>query len=81
MEQRTVIHFFALKWLKVRAIHTELESVDGPEALTLLTMKKRRRRFHQGRTDLFDDPRSGNPLTNGLARAIESMLEEKPFSS
>jgi hypothetical protein len=81
MEQRTVIHFFTLKGLKARTIHNELESVYGAEVLPLPTVKKWRRCFHQGRMDLFDDPRSGRPLRNGFAGAIVSMLEERPFSS
>jgi hypothetical protein len=35
-----VNRFFTLKGLKARAIHTELESVYGPEALALPTMKR-----------------------------------------
>jgi hypothetical protein len=35
MEQRAVIHFFTLKGLKARAIHTELKSMYSPEALAL----------------------------------------------
>jgi hypothetical protein len=65
-----VIRFFTLKGLKARGIHTELESVYGPEALALLTVKKWRGRFHQGRTDLLDDPMSGMPLTNDIAKTI-----------
>jgi hypothetical protein len=55
-EQRAAIRFFVLKGLKVRAIHTEFESVYGPEVLTLPAMKKWRRCFHQRRMDLFDGP-------------------------
>jgi hypothetical protein len=45
MEQRDVIRFFALAGLKAKAIHTELESVYGPEALALPTVKKWWRRI------------------------------------
>jgi hypothetical protein len=76
-EQQTVIRFFTLKELKARVIHTELESAYGPEAPALPTVKKWRRRFHQGRTDLFDDPRSGR----SFAGAIGCMLEERSFNS
>jgi transposase len=79
--ERAAIHFFTLKELKAREIDTELESVHGPEALTLSTVKKWLRRFHQGRTDPFDDLTSGTPLRNDLVGAIGSMLEERPFSS
>jgi hypothetical protein len=75
------IHFFTLKWVKSRAIHTQIASVCCPEAHALPTVKKRRRRFHQGRTDLFHDPRSGRPLTNDLMDAIGSELEKELFSS
>jgi hypothetical protein len=80
MEQRVVIHFFTLKRRRATAIHTELESVYNPEALALPVVKKSRTYFHRGRTDMFDDPRSGKPLTNGLARAIGFMLEERSFN-
>jgi hypothetical protein len=76
-----VIRFFTLKGLKARVIYTKLESVSGPEALTLLTVQKWRRRFYQGRMDLFDDPRSERPLTEDCAGAVGSILEERPFSS
>jgi hypothetical protein len=76
-----VIRFFTVKGLKARAIHPELESVYGSEALTVPKVKKCQRRFHHGITDLFDDPRPGRPLTNDLGRAIGSVLEDRPFSS
>jgi hypothetical protein len=44
-------------------------------------VKKWRSRFLQGRTTLFDDPRSGRPLTQDLAQAVRSMLDEKSFTS
>jgi hypothetical protein len=59
MKQRAMIRLFTLKGLKAREIHIKLESVDGPEAFALLTVKKWRRRFHQGRMDLFDYPDPG----------------------
>jgi transposase len=74
MEQREVILFFTLKELKAREIQAELESVSGPEALTLSTVKKWRKRFQEGRTDLIDDPSPGSPVTQDLAGAIQSML-------
>jgi hypothetical protein len=81
MEYPAVICFSMLNELKTRAIHTELESVDAPEAFTLPTVKKWRRYFHQKRTDLFDDPMSGRPLTNDVTDTIGSVLQERPFSS
>jgi hypothetical protein len=80
-EQQAMIYFFTLKGLKSRVIHTELESSCGSELLALPTVKKWRRHFHQGRTDLFDDPKSERPVTNELAGAIRSILEKRSFSS
>jgi hypothetical protein len=81
MEQQVGIHFLTLNGLETGAVHIELESVHGPEALARPTVKKWQRRFHQGRTDLFNDSRSGRPLTNDLAGAMGSMVEERLFSS
>jgi transposase len=76
-----VIRFFTLKGLKARTIQLELVSVYGLDALALSTMKKWRRCFQQGRTDLFDDPRSGRPLMHDLGEIIRSVLEERSFTS
>jgi hypothetical protein len=81
LEQRAMSHLFTRKELKAREIYTEPESVHGPEALALPTVKKWPRHLHQGKMDLFDGPRSGGPLTNDFAGAMGSMLEERPFSS
>jgi transposase len=66
MEQREIIRFFTLKVLKAREIQTELESLYGPEALALSTVRKWCKRFQEGRTDLMDDPRSEKPVTDDL---------------
>jgi transposase len=81
MEQRAVIRVFTLKGLKAKPIQAELESVYGTDACKLSMVKKWRSRFLQGRTTLFNDPRSGRPLTQDLAEAVRSMLDEKPFTS
>jgi hypothetical protein len=39
MEQPVVVRFFTLKGRKARVIHTELESLYGPEVLALPTEK------------------------------------------
>jgi hypothetical protein len=48
--------FFTLKRMKVKDIHAELESLNGPEAFPLLTVKKWWKRWQQGRTGLFTIP-------------------------
>jgi hypothetical protein len=81
MEQPSVIRFFMLKRLKAGVIHTELVPGDGPETFAVPIVKMCRTYFHQRRTDLFDDPISGKFLTNDVAEAIGSMVEERSFSS
>jgi hypothetical protein len=79
IEQRTVIHFLRLKCLHASAIAAELQSVYETEVLTLSIVKKWRKRFTEGKTSRYDDPRRGRSLTNDLAEAIFSVLKEKPY--
>jgi transposase len=81
MEQRAVIRFLTLKGLKSKDILAKLEGVYGEGVLSLAAVKKWNKRFREGRTDLFDDPRSGRPMTHDLGQAIRSMLVERPFTS
>jgi hypothetical protein len=81
MEQRAVIRFFTLKGSSPRYIHTELEYVYGDDALCLRAVYKWYERFLQGRTELFDNPRSGRPVQNDLGDALRGMLEGFPFTS
>jgi histone-lysine N-methyltransferase SETMAR len=55
--------------------------VYDEDALAMPTIYKWHARFRDGRTELFDDPRSGRPRRSDLAEAISSMLEERPFLS
>jgi hypothetical protein len=71
MERRAVIRFFTHNGLKTQNIYIELESVYGPEALVLLTVKKWRRHFQQGRTNLFDNPRSTSNWFHACREAIQ----------
>jgi hypothetical protein len=76
MEQSAAIRFLALKGLKSKAICPEQEEVYGDVAPALATVKKWDMGFLERRTDLFDKPRSGPPLTHDLAQAIRSVLAE-----
>jgi hypothetical protein len=60
MKQRVVICFLTLKGL----LDSELKPVYETEALAISTAKKRRKRFAEGRTSLYDYPRCGRPLAN-----------------
>jgi hypothetical protein len=81
MEQRAVIRFFILKGLRACAIAAELKSVHETEAPVFSTMKKWRKRFAEGRTSLYDDPRCRRSLTNDFSGAISAMLKERPCLS
>jgi hypothetical protein len=81
MEQRAVIRFFNLKGSSPRDIHTKFESVYGDEALCLRGVYKWYERFLQGRTELFENPRSGRPLQNDFGYALRGMLQKFPFIS
>jgi hypothetical protein len=48
--------FFTLKRMKAKDIRAEVESLHRPEAFPLLTVKKWRKRWQQGRTGLFMIP-------------------------
>jgi hypothetical protein len=80
MEQQAIIHLFALKEEKPNDIHAELKSVNDSETPALRTVKKCRRGFQQGKTNLFDDLRSAGPSPNNIGEAIGSILAENPFS-
>jgi hypothetical protein len=81
MEQSAATRFFALKGFKAKAIQAKPESVYGRDACKLCTLKKWRLPFLQRRTTLFDDPRSGSPLTSDLAEPVLSMLAKQLFTS
>jgi hypothetical protein len=74
MEELAVIRFFTLNGSSPRDIHTELKSVYGDEALCLRAVYKWYEQFLQGRTELFDNPRSGQPLQNDFGDALCGML-------
>jgi hypothetical protein len=69
-----MVHFFTLKGLSPKDIHTEYESVYMDEALCLRTVYKWHEDFMQGTTELFDDPRSGRLVQNDLADALRAMI-------
>jgi hypothetical protein len=81
MEQRAVSWFLTLKGLKSIDIQADLMSVYGGDVLAIATVKESNKRFHEGRTDLFDDPRVGRPLTLDLVEAIRSGCTDRPFTS
>jgi hypothetical protein len=75
MEHRAVIRFLPLKGLLAKEIRAERESVYGPEALALSTVKKWRKHFQEGRTDLIDEPKSERAVTQDPDKAIQPYLQ------
>jgi hypothetical protein len=76
MERGAVIRFLALKGLGAFAIVAEFRSAC--EALAISTVKKWYKRFAEGRTSMYEDPRCLRPHTNDLAEAISCILKERP---
>jgi hypothetical protein len=76
-----VVHFVTLEGLTPGDIHAELVSVYGADVLVLHTLYKWHKRFAQGKTEFFNDPRSGRLLQNDLAEAVRTMLQECHFTS
>jgi hypothetical protein len=74
MEQRAIVDVFTLKCLVPRDFQAELVIVYGVDAPVLRTFYKCHKRFAQGRTEPFDDPRSGRPFQNDLAEAVPAMF-------
>jgi hypothetical protein len=74
MEQQTVILLFTFNRLKLKDLHTELESVYGPEASILPKVKNRGTHFQLERTDLIDAPDSQGPCTSYLGETIVLMV-------
>jgi hypothetical protein len=59
--------------MKGQDIPPEHELVNGGEAFSLPRVKKCRKCLWQGRTDLFDDRRSGKPVTKDSGDEINSV--------
>jgi hypothetical protein len=76
MEQRAVVHFFTLKGLSPKDVHTELESAYVHEGLCLRPVYRWHKPLMHGRTKRFHDPRSGRSLQNDLADSIRTMIQE-----
>jgi len=81
MEIRAVIRYLTLKGMSSDSIHTELKDVYGADVCSLPMVKKWRKRFREGRTDLGDDPRSGRPRNDDVITVVSNLLQEQPFVS
>jgi hypothetical protein len=70
MERRAVVHFLTLKGLKTEVIEMKLTIGYGDEPIQTSVAKKWRMRFLQGKTELGDDPQSGESANSGLTEVI-----------
>ena len=81
IEFRAVIRFLTLKGLTTSTIAAELKSVYGGSVCSITTVKKWKKRFEEGRSDLDDDFRSGRPPKSDLVKKVSDVLDELPFMS
>jgi hypothetical protein len=81
MERRAMMRFFTLKSINPGDIHAGLFSMYDTNALVLRTVYKWYERFLEGKIELFDNPRCGQPLHNDLAEALGAMIQECHFIS
>jgi hypothetical protein len=81
LKQRAVIRYLTLKNLSVAEIATELQSVDGTDALKYSTVSKWRLRFQDASDDLFDLARSGTPSRSDFVAPIQSLSQQFPLIS
>jgi transposase len=81
MEQRAVVRFLTLRKLSARDITAKLEGVYGHEALSLLAVKKWRKRFVNGRITLEDGPGSGRLPRSDLCESLLRLTDESHFIS
>jgi hypothetical protein len=79
MEQRVVLRFLTIKGLKAKKIKMEITSVYGDEALQISAVKKWRKHFMLGRTELGDDRRSGRSANSDLTHVIAELIRARPF--
>jgi hypothetical protein len=81
MEQYAAVRFFALKKLSAKDIRAELEAVYVDEALSLSAVKKRRKRFTNGKINLECDPRSERPLQGNPCESVQAFIKEGRFTN
>ena len=80
-EVRAVIRFLTLKGLSSASILIELKGVYGEDVCSISTVKKWKKRFEEGRSDLDDDHRSGRPPKSDMIKKVSDLLEDLPFKS
>jgi hypothetical protein len=76
-----VIRCLTLKNLGVAEIATDLQSVDGTDALKYSVISQWKLRLRDGSDDLFDLTHSGRPSGSDLVVPIQSLLQQFPSIS
>jgi hypothetical protein len=59
----------------------ELTNINDEEVLQISALKKWRKRFLQGRTELGDEPRSEGLVISDLTQAIAELIRTRPSLS
>jgi hypothetical protein len=80
-EQCVVILFLTVKQLSAMDITAEADGVYRHKTLSFVVVKKRRKRFVNGRITLEDDPQLGRPPRNDLCESLRAIFDEIPIIS
>ncbi|GBM02825.1 hypothetical protein AVEN_52008-1 [Araneus ventricosus] len=82
-EVRSVIRFLNAKKVKPAEIHRQLVEIYGENVMTDGMVRKWVRQFNDGRTNVYDETRSGRPsvVNDGLVEKVnEKMRENSRFT-
>ena len=76
-EVRSVIRFLWAKKLPTIEIHKELKAVYGPNVMTIQMVRKWCREFDEGRVDVTDKVRSGQPsVSDDIVKQVNDIWRE-----
>ncbi|GFS85468.1 HTH_48 domain-containing protein [Trichonephila clavipes] len=77
-EIRSVVHFLTARNMSAADIHRQITEVYGTEAMSDSKVRKWVRKFKDGRTNVHDEERSGQPsvITVDLMQAVETKVRE-----
>jgi hypothetical protein len=76
--EMSVIRFFNARNIKLADIHRQLCEVYGEHAMSDSMVRRWMRHFNEGRKNVHDDPRSGQPsvVNEDLIRAVKEKIQE-----
>ncbi|GFU51611.1 histone-lysine N-methyltransferase SETMAR [Trichonephila clavipes] len=77
-EIRSVIRFLTANNVSAAEIHRQISEVYGPNAMSSSKVRKWVRAFKDGRENVHDEPRSGQPsvIADDLVNAVDEKIRE-----